>query len=130
MRLGANQSDGLSFGSPSPSGALGCGGVAGDTKPQNGGSVSLPPSLFDTVDRRISSRAVFASFVNDALFPRQNEDASGGRVSGAVVSARINGGVRLKGLKDPVQLDFSVTTEVVSICTVLTLIEYHSGIGA
>ena len=74
-------------------------------------SISLPATLLDGLNTRLTPRLVFSFFLNEGLFVRrreylQNSNMSAIRLGSIVIASHITGGVRVSNLQDPVQTTF------------------------
>ena len=74
-------------------------------------SISLPATLLDGLNTRLTPRLVFSFFLNEGLFVRrreylQNNNVSAIRLGSIVIASHITGGVRVSNLQDPVRTTF------------------------
>ena len=74
-------------------------------------SISLPATLLDGLNTRLTPKLVFSLFLSEGLFVRrreylQNSNLSAIRLGSIVIASHIAGGVSVSGLQDPVQTTF------------------------
>ena len=74
-------------------------------------SISLPATLLDGLNTRLTPKLIFSLFLNEGLFVRrreylQNSNLSAIRLGSIVIASHIAGGVSVSGLQDPVQTTF------------------------